>query len=77
MSGATGPVRVRDATPADADFLFGLSHRLSSVPRPAWHSLEAMEQFQSRFMDATLNNAADAARTLIAVSATDERLGYI
>jgi GNAT superfamily N-acetyltransferase len=72
-----GSVRVREATPSDTDFLFALSPRLSGVPRPTWHSLDAMEQFQSRFMAATLHNAAENSRTLIAISETDVRLGYI
>src|SRR5262245_42110522 len=69
--------RVREADPSDNDFLFDLSPRLSGVPRPAWHTLNAMEQFQSRFMAATLDNATEGSQTLIAISQNDMRLGYI
>ena len=73
----TSTVRVREACPSDHDFLFDLAPRLSGVPRPAWHSLSAMEQFQSSFMTATLSNAAEGSRTLVAISQDDVRLGYI
>ncbi|TDM90396.1 hypothetical protein CEE89_14045, partial [Lactobacillus crispatus] len=64
----TGSVRVREATRSDRDFLSALSPRLSGVPGPAWHGLEAMEQFQDRYMAATVNQAVENSRTLIAVS---------
>lgn len=73
----TGSVRVREATQSDRDFLLALSPRLSGVPGPAWHGLEAMEQSQDRYMAATVNQAVEHFRTLIAVSDDDVRLGYI
>ena len=46
-------VTLRPATADDRAFIDGLSPRLSSVPRPAWHDLAAMEGFQDRHMAAS------------------------
>jgi GNAT superfamily N-acetyltransferase len=73
----TGAVRVREVNRSDDDFLLALSPRLSGVPRPEWQTLDSMEQFHSRFMTATLHNAVENSRTLIAVSQDTVRLGYI
>lgn len=77
MSIGAGSIRVRQATRSDHDFLVALSPRLSGVPGPAWHDLVAMEQFQDRYMAATVNQAVENSQTLIAVSDDDVRLGYI
>lgn len=70
-------IELRAARPEDRDFLHSLSPRLSGVPGPAWHDLEAMEGFQDRYMAATFASVDPAAQTLVAWSAQDKRLGYI
>jgi len=70
-------ITIRDADESDRDFLFGLAPRLAGVPRPEWHTLAAMEEFQERYMAATLGNTTKATLTLVAISADAERLGYI
>ena len=69
-------ITLRAATGDDRIFIDGLSSRLSSVPRPAWHDLVAMEGFQDRHMAASFAPAEGAA-TLIACAEDGKRLGYI
>ena len=69
-------ITLRAATGDDRIFIDGLSSRLSSVPRPAWHDLVAMEGFQDRHMAASFAPAEGAA-TLIACAGDGKRLGYI
>ncbi len=68
---------IRDATPDDRAFIDSLSPRLAGVPHPPWHDGAAMRGFQDRFMAATLDDAEDGARTLIACAADGRRLGFI
>jgi GNAT superfamily N-acetyltransferase len=69
---------IRPANETDAAYLFELAPRLAGVPRPAWHSAEAMAEFQDRFMKATLHPPQDGSITLVATAAGDgRRLGYI
>lgn len=70
-------IELRTARPEDRDFLLSLSPRLSGVPGPAWHDLAAMEGFQDRYMASTFATVDPAARTLVAWSSDDNRLGYI
>lgn len=74
---AISEITIREADASDRDFLLGLAPRLAGVPRPEWHTLEAMEAFQACYMAATLANASKATLTLVAVSANAERLGYV
>jgi GNAT superfamily N-acetyltransferase len=67
---------LRPATDGDRPFIDSLSPRLSSVPRPAWHDLAAMEGFQDRHMSASFAPVEGAA-TFIACSEDGRRLGYI
>jgi GNAT superfamily N-acetyltransferase len=69
-------VTLRPATADDRAFIDSLSPRLSSVPRPAWHDVAAMEGFQDRHMAASFA-PIDGAATLIACAADGKRLGYI
>ncbi|MCW5736178.1 MAG: GNAT family N-acetyltransferase [Enhydrobacter sp.] len=69
-------VTLRRATEDDRPFIESLSPRLSSVPRPAWHDLAAMEGFQDRHMAASFM-PVDGAATLIACGEDGCRLGYI
>jgi len=69
-------VTLRPATSADRAFIDSLSPRLSSVPRPAWHDLAAMEGFQDRHMAVSFA-PIDGASTLIACAEDGRRLGYI
>src|SRR5580698_3458549 len=69
-------ITLRPAGPDDRAFIDGLSPRLSSVPRPAWHYLAAMERFQDRHMEASFA-PVDGASTLIACTEDGRRLGYI
>jgi ribosomal protein S18 acetylase RimI-like enzyme len=70
------PVTLRPATPDDRTFIESLSPRLSGVPRPPWHDLAAMEDFQDRHLAGSLAPAEGSA-TLIACSEDGRRLGYI
>ncbi len=71
-------VRIRQADSSDTNFLFDLAPRLAGVPRPPWHTPEAMTGFQNRFMDATLRQTQQNSLTLIALDAGNERrLGYV
>ena len=69
-------VTLRPATADDRAFIDGLSPRLSSVPRPAWHDLAAMEGFQDRHMAASFAPVEGAA-TFVACAEDGRRLGYI
>lgn len=69
-------VTLRPAIADDRPFIDSLSPRLSSVPRPPWHDLAAMEGFQDRHMAASFAEA-EGATTLIACSGDGARLGYI
>ena len=69
-------VTLRPATDGDRPFIDSLSPRLSSVPRPAWHDLAAMEGFQDRHLSASFSPVEGAA-TLIACAEDGRRLGYI
>jgi len=69
-------VTLRPATADDRAFIDGLSPRLSSVPRPAWHDLAAMEGFQDRHMAASFA-PVEGESTLIACTEDGRRLGYI
>src|SRR5947209_3757852 len=69
-------ITLRPATVDDRAFIDGLSPRLSSVPRPRWHNLAAMEGFQDPHMQASLA-PVEGAVTLIACAKDDRRLGYI
>jgi GNAT superfamily N-acetyltransferase len=69
-------ITLRPAGPDDRTFIDGLSPRLSSVPRPAWHDVAAMEEFQARYMEASFA-PVDGAATLIACAEEGRRLGYI
>jgi GNAT superfamily N-acetyltransferase len=69
-------VTLRLATVDDRGFIDSLSPRLSSVPRPAWHDLAAMEGFQDRHMAASFD-PVDGASTVIACTEDGRRLGYI
>ena len=69
-------VTLRPATADDRAFIDSLSPRLSSVPRPAWHDVAAMEGFQDRHMAASFA-PIDGAATLIACAEDGRRLGYI
>ena len=51
-------ITLRPATADDRSFIDGLSPRLSSVRRPAWHDLAAMEGFQARYMEETFAASA-------------------
>lgn len=70
-------VTIREATAGDRAFLFGLAPRLYSVPRPSWHTLDTMKDFQERFMASTLEEAAPGSLTLLAVTTEDRALGYV
>ena len=60
------------------DFVTSLSTRLANVPGPDWHTIEAMEGFQDRYMSSTFApTALEGSRTLIAWSTEGRRLGYI
>ena len=67
---------LRLAEADDRAFIDSLSPRLSSVPRPAWHDVAAMEGFQDRHMAASFA-PIDGASTLIACDEDGKRLGYI
>jgi GNAT superfamily N-acetyltransferase len=69
-------VTLRPASSDDWTFIESLSPRLSGVPRPPWHDLQAMAGFQDRHMAASFA-PADGASTLIACAADGKRLGYI
>ncbi|WP_375785900.1 GNAT family N-acetyltransferase [Bradyrhizobium sp. Pha-3] len=70
-------IAIREADAADRAFLFDLAPRLYNVPRPSWHTLDAMMQFQNRFMASTLEPAAPNSLTLIASDPGDRALGYV
>lgn len=71
-------VSLRMAENRDAAFLFSLAPRLADLPRPPWHTAEAMTGFQARFMQATLHPPHQGSITLIAVATDGERrLGYV
>lgn len=71
-------IEIRPAEPSDMDFVTSLSPRLANVPGPAWHTIEAMEGFQNRYMSLTFaSTALEGSRTLIAWSTDGRRLGYI
>ncbi|HSN62758.1 MAG TPA: hypothetical protein VLS26_01065, partial [Azonexus sp.] len=65
-------VTLRPATDDDRLFIDSLSPRLSSVPRPAWHDLAAMEGFQDRHMAASFT-PIDGASTMIACAQDGRR----
>ena len=67
---------LRSAATDDRAFIDGLSPRLFGVPRPPWHDLAAMENFQGRHMVASFA-PVDGAATLIACATDGRRLGYI
>jgi GNAT superfamily N-acetyltransferase len=69
-------ITLRPATADDRAFIDSLSPRLSSVPRPAWHDMVAMEGFQDRHMAASFT-PVDGESTLIACAGDGTRLGYI
>jgi GNAT superfamily N-acetyltransferase len=69
-------ITLRPATPDDRTFIDSLSPRLSSVPRPAWHDLAAMEGFQDRHMAQSFA-PVEGASTLIACAEDGKPLGYI
>ena len=69
-------VTLRPATADDRAFIESLSSRLSSVPRPAWHDLAAMESFQDRHMAASFT-PVEGASTFVACAEDGRRLGYI
>lgn len=69
-------ITLRPATADDRTFIDSLSPRLSGVPRPAWHDLAAMEDFQDRHMAVSFA-PAEGVSTLIACAADGRRLGYI
>jgi ribosomal protein S18 acetylase RimI-like enzyme len=69
-------VILRTATPDDMAFVHGLSPRLAAVPRPNWHDLAAMEDFQDRHMAASFD-PIEGSSTVIACSEDGARLGYI
>jgi GNAT superfamily N-acetyltransferase len=69
-------VTLRPATTDDRAFIDSLSLRLSSVPRPAWHDLAAMEGFQDGHMAASFD-PIEGASTVIACAEDGRRLGYI
>ncbi|AYM80326.1 GNAT family N-acetyltransferase [Agrobacterium tumefaciens] len=73
----TDAVTIREANAADKAFLFGLAPRLYSVPRPSWHTLDAMREFQARFLTSTLEETAPGSLTLIAATPDDRALGYV
>lgn len=70
-------VRLRRADESDTAFLFGLAPRLAGVPRPPWHTADAMAGFQDRFMEATLRPPREGSLTLVAAAADGRRLGYV
>jgi len=67
---------LRPATADDRAFIDCLSPRLSGVPRPPWHDLAAMEDFQDRHLASSFAPVEGAA-TLIATTTDGTRLGYI
>jgi GNAT superfamily N-acetyltransferase len=69
-------ITLRPAAADDRAFIDSLSPRLSSVPRPAWHDMAAMEGFQDRHMAASFA-PVDGASTLIAYAEDGKHLGYI
>ena len=69
-------ITLRPATADDRPFIDSLSPRLSSVPRPAWHDLAAMEGFQDRHMAASFA-PVEGSSTVIACAEDGKRLGYI
>lgn len=78
MTGQQWKVHLRQAADEDMAFLFSLAPRLAGVPRPAWHTAEAMTGFQDRFMAATLDPPQRNSITFVAVEAEGgRRLGYI
>ena len=70
-------VRIREAGEADTAFLLSLAPRLAGVPRPPWHTPDALAGFQDRLMEATLCPPKEGSLTLIAVAADGRRLGYV
>ena len=69
-------ITLRAATDDDRPFIDNLSPRLSSVPRPAWHDLAAMEGFQDRHMPESFAPVEGTA-TFVACGEDGRRLGYI
>lgn len=69
-------VILRAATLDDMAFVHSLSPRLAAVPRPTWHDLAAMEDFQTRHMAASFD-PIEGSSTVIACSENGARLGYI
>jgi ribosomal protein S18 acetylase RimI-like enzyme len=69
-------ITLSSATAEDMAFVHSLSPRLAGVPRPAWHDLAAMEDFQDRHMAASFE-PIEGSVTLIACSDDGRRLGYI
>ena len=69
-------VILRNAIPDDMAFVHSLSPRLAAVPRPTWHDLAAMEDFQHRHMAASFD-PIEGSSTVIACSDDGDRLGYI
>lgn len=69
-------VSLRPATPDDRAFIDSLAPRFSEGPRPGWHDLAAMEDFQDRHTAVSFAPAAGSA-TLIACAEDGRRLGYI
>jgi GNAT superfamily N-acetyltransferase len=70
-------ITIREASADDKAFLFSLARRLYSVPRPSWHTLDTMKEFQEKFMASTLEEAAPGSLTLLAVAPNDKALGYV
>ena len=70
-----GPV-IRVARSEDRAFMFGLAERLSRVPRPDWHDLDAMRGFHARYMTELLDQPAAGSLTLVAEAPDGELLGF-
>ena len=71
-------IEIKPAAATDMGFVKSLSPRLAHVPGPVWHTIEAMEGFQDRYMSSTFApTALEGSRTLIAWSTEGQRLGYI
>jgi GNAT superfamily N-acetyltransferase len=73
---ATHP-RIRPAEDRDHEFMFALAPRLAGVAELPWHDLQDLIAFQHRYMKASFALPKSKTVTLIAETASGERLGYV
>lgn len=68
---------IRPAEEGDHDFMFALAPRLAEVADLPWHDLRDLIAFQHRYMKASFALPKSETVTLIAETASGERLGYV